>query len=175
MSLAPDASPGERATLRLGAPPDAKRVAVPGTEFEVQVNRAQQGHDTVLRLSIDREALEREVYESRTEAFRVVAAGDDAFAPPLDLLRYPVREGASWDWEGKVVYAGISRAAQAVVTVSRDGEELRSDVKLSLVADEGRPSLKRTFSFGFRKGHGVVRRAFGDVSARRPVGEPWRP
>ena len=171
----PDASPGGRAVLRLGTPPTSRRATVPATEFDVEVVRAQDGRDSVLRLLVGHEPLEREVYESRADAFRVVTAGDDGFAPPLDLLRYPARDGASWAWEGKVVYAGISREASARVTVGRDGDDLRSDVALSIRADQGRTPLERRLSFGFRKGHGVVRRAFGDVSSRRPVGEPWRP
>ena len=173
--LMPDASPGERATLRLGAPPTSKRGGVPAAEFEVGIVRARDGSDTVLKLFVGREPMEREIYESRAEAFRVVAAADDGFAPPLDLVRYPARDGASWAWEGKVLYAGISREATARVTLGHDGDELRSEVALSIQADAGRAPLERRFSFGFRKGRGVVRRIFGDVSSRRPVGEAWRP
>lgn len=174
-TLRPDASPGEKATLRLGAPPTDKRAALSAMEFEVGLRGGAHGAETFLTLSSGGEILEREAYESKPEAFRVVSTPDDAFAPPLDLLHYPVRDGATWNWEGKVVYAGISRDAHADVAISRDGDDVRSGVALFVEADAGRPEIKRNLAFWFRKGKGVIARAFGDASSRRPVGEPWRP
>ena len=169
--LAPNALPGEKATLRLGE----STKALPAAEFEVGISKSADGSDAILKLSVGGETIERETYESRPEAFRAVAVGEQAFAPPLDLLRYPVRDGAAWGWRGKVVYAGVSRDGSAGVAVSKDGGDVRSDVRLSIATDPGRPDLVRSLSFGFRKGHGVVRRAFGGVSSRWPVGEAWRP
>ncbi len=174
-SLMPERSPGPKATLRLGGPPTDKRAALSAMEFEIALDRRTQGSDVSFDIRSDGETLEREIYESKPKAFRVVSAGDDTFAPPLDLVRYPVREGAAWDWQGKVVYAGISREAHADVAISRDGDDVRSGVTLLVSADPNRPEIKRSLAFWFRKGKGVVARSFGDASSRRPVGEPWRP
>ena len=174
-ALAPDASPGTTATLRLGAPPTDKRGALSTTEFEVTVAREAHGSDVSFRLLSGGEALEREVYESRPSAFRIVSAADDTFAPPLDLLRYPAREGDAWNWKGKAVYAGVSRDARADVRVSSQGGDVRSDVTLFVDTDSGRPPIRRDLVFWFRKGKGVVARSFGETSSRRPVGEAWRP
>lgn len=171
-TLMPQASPGEAATLRLGA---ATGKGAAATEFPVTLRSRREGSASTLELVTGGETLERETYEARAEAFRVVAAGDDSFAPPLDLLRYPVREGDVWEWQGKVIYAGVSREAHAKVKVAKEGEEIRSDVALSVAADPGRPELQRRLTFWFRRGKGVVRRSFGDVSSRYPTGEAWRP
>ncbi|RYG27220.1 hypothetical protein EON82_00030 [bacterium] len=173
--LGPDASPGTAATLRLGGGDPAKpsKGAAAATEFDVVVAHRKQGTEVTVTLQVQGETLEQEVYESSPEAFRLVTATDDSFAPSIDLLRFPAREGASWEWDGKVVYAGVSRPASATVTLSKHGEELLSAVHLKISADPGRPELQRDLKFWFTKGKGVVRRSFGEVSSRRPAGDAW--
>ena len=173
--LAPDASPGLKATLRLGSPPTDKKGSTTAMEFETTVERHAQGAEIAYKLLSGGEVLERETYESKPDAFRIVSTADEAFSPPLDLLRYPVREGAAWNWEGKVVYGGISRDGQADVTISSDGGDVRSVVALAIEAEGSGPEIRRKLVFWFRKGQGVVARSFGEASSRRPVGEPWRP
>ena len=164
--LAPDALPGARATLRLGG-------AVRGyaaMEMEVALLRGTEGGNVVVKLLAHGEAVERETYAPSPTAFRAVAVADQAFSPPLDLVRFPARAGDAWDWTGEATYAGKARAARARAALSGEGGEVRCDVALMV---EG--MTEQRLSFGFRKGRGVVRREFGDVSARRPAGEPWRP
>lgn len=165
--LKPGASPGATATLRLGSSLT--------TEFEVTLRQHTAGPEVVLELMSGGETLEREVYDAQAQAFRLVAAADDGFAPPIEIVRYPAHDGDVWDWKGKVVYAGSTHDANATITLSKDGEAIRSVVDLKVSADEGRPDLERSMKFWFEPGKGVVRRAFGDVSSRRPSGEPWRP
>ena len=74
-----------------------------------------------------------------------------------------------------MTYAGTPRDARADVVVAQAGEEILSEVTLFVATDVGRPELKRSLKFWFRKGQGVARRAFGDVSARFPQGETWPP
>ena len=173
--LQPDASPGAIATLRLGAgdPKKPAKGSIASTEFDVNLLHKKQGSEVNIVLQVLGETLEREVYESTPEAFRILTATDDSFAPGIDLLHFPARDGASWEWSGKVVYAGVSRPATARITLSQDSKELLSDVRLKISADPGRPELQRQIRFWFSKGTGVVRRAFGDVSARRPAGGEW--
>jgi len=164
--LAPETSPGEKAILRLGASA--------ATEFEVGLETRKEGASLEIDLTANGESLEREAYESTGSEFRVVTAGVDSFAPGIDLLRYPVREGGSWRWDGKVAYAGASRPAHGQVSVRKEGAEIRSEVRLFVSVDPGRPEIERRMTFWFHKERGVVRRAFGDVSSRRPVEDAWR-
>ena len=173
-ALAPGASPGARATLRLGAPPTDGRNGPSAMEFDVDVRRSVEGEETVLKLVTGGEVIERETYESSPRAFHLVSTGEDAFVPPLDVLRFPVRSGAPWDWRGKVVYAGRTRDASARIAARMDGEDVRSDVDLTILPSEG-GARERRLTFWFRKGRGVIARQFGNGSSRRPVGEPWRP
>lgn len=173
-ALSPGANPGEAATLRLGAPPTDKRDAPSAMEFDVRVERAVEGDETLLKLVTGGEVIERETYESSPEAFRLVSTGEDTFVPPLDVMRFPIWSGEPWEWRGKVVYAGRTREASARVEGSRDGEDVRSDALLKIEASEG-GIRERRLAFWFRKGRGVVARQFGNGSSRRPVGEPWRP
>ena len=173
-ALAPGASPGKRATLRLGAPPTDERNGPSAMEFEVGIVRTVEGSETSFKLITGGETIERETYESSPGAFRLVSTGEDTFVPPLDVMRFPVRDGETWDWRGKVVYAGRTRDASARLTAKRDGEDVRSDVALTIVASEG-GRRDRRLTLWFRKGQGVVARQFGNGSSRRPVGEPWRP
>ncbi len=165
--LAPEASRGEAASLRLGGQP--------AVAFEVALRHSRKGSTVSVELLTGGEVLEREEYRGDDRAFGVIRAGDETFSPPIDLVRYPARAGESWRWAGEVAYAGARRSAQAVVTLGRDGGDLRSDVALLVANDAGRPDLKRALTFDFRRGGGVVRRAFGGVSARFPKGETWRP
>ena len=175
-ALKPDANPGSRATLRLGAgdPKKPPRGAIASTEFEVGLVYKKEANEVTIVLQVLGETLEREVYETQPDVFRILTATDDSFAPGIDLVRFPAQPGATWEWSGKVVYAGISRPATAQISLSQDGKDLLSDVRLKILADPGRPELQRQLRFWFSKGKGVVRREFGDVSARRPVGEEWQ-
>lgn len=174
--LQPDANPGAKAVLRLGAgdPKKPAKGAIASTEFEVGLVHKKQGSEVTIALQVLGENLEREVYETSPEAFRILTTTEDSFAPGIDLIHFPAKPGESWDWDGKVVYAGVSRPAKAQITLSQDGKDLLSDVRLRISADPGRPELQRQLRFWFSKGKGVVRRAFGEVSSRRPAGEEWQ-
>lgn len=167
--LRPEAAPPAAATLRLGAKGNVTPV-----EFDATLSRSNVPPEVTLSLRTNGETLEREVYESSSGAFRAVGVGDDGFAPSLDLVRYPARDGDAWGWRGRLTYAGASRPADASVSLTRDGGDLRSDVRLHVSADPRLPRIERRLSFWFRKGGGVVGRSSGDVS-RRPKGEAWRP
>lgn len=173
--LTPEADPGPKALLSLGISAAAPKNSPPTTEFPVAIVRRHEGSETSLSLLTGGEAIEREIYDVRDGHFRVVAAGEGTFAPPLELLRPPVAEGPAGTWKGSLVYAGISREAHASVEAHRDGKDVRIDVALLVATDPGRPPLRRNLTFWFRKGRGVVRRSFAEVSSRRPPEEPWQP
>lgn len=167
--LKPDAAPGERAVLRLGE----EKSSVQPTQFEVVVNASRSGAELTLTLNAQGETIERERYDANAERFRVLEAADNTFAPPIGLLRYPVKDGSESEWRGKVVYAGISRPAHAKIDVAKDGDDIKAAIKLSIEADPGRREVEQNLEFWIGPGKGVIRRSFGDTSVRYPVGESW--
>ncbi|RYG20015.1 hypothetical protein EON82_20745, partial [bacterium] len=98
----PDANPGSEASLRLGGP--QTRGVPPPTVFDVDLIQARKGDEISVTLRTQGETIEREVYGDDGKTFTLLTAGDDAFAPGIDLLRFPVKEGDAWRWEGKVLY-----------------------------------------------------------------------
>lgn len=171
--LKPDAAPGEQARLIFGSPKGEKGAL--STEFDVTVRH--EAHDKTVSIDLETqgETVERELYETSSDAFRLVSTSEDSFAPGIDLLHFPAKEADEWSWDGKVSYGGISRPAQATIKVKKEGSGLVSEVALKIQADAGRPDLDRTLKFWFEKDKGVVRRSFGEVSIRQPVGDSWQP
>lgn len=177
-TFVPEANPGSAATLRLGPRPRADGKPVKGmvaTEFDVSLERSQVGREVTLLLRTQGETIEREIYEIGDSSFRVLRAGDDAFVPGIDLLHFPTRNGDIWSWQGKVLYAGISRPAHAEVSISKEGADVRSGVRLFMGVDANRPEVERNLTFWLRQSKGVIQRSFSDVSSRRPTEEPWHP
>jgi hypothetical protein len=172
-TLKPETNPGPGATLRLGAP--QKKGTPPPTEFDVDLVQIQKGDEISITLRTQGETIEREVYQDGEKSFRILSTSDDTFAPGIDLLRFPVKEGDAWDWKGKVLYAGISRPATAEISAAKDHEDIRIDVELGIKLDEGRLVRERRLQFWFRKGKGLIARSFGEVSARRLRSESWPP
>lgn len=172
--LQPAASPGEKAVLRLGDGKTGKGT-VAQTQFEVTLRYEKKAEGVSIELFTQGESIERELYEATPNAFRILSASEDTFSPGIDLVRFPAHDGQDWEWNGKVIYAGISRPAQAKVHLKKEGTGLSSEVALKIQADPGRPDLQRRLRFSFEKDKGVVRRSFGDVSTRLPVGGTWLP
>lgn len=172
--LRPGGSPGKNAILRLGDGKTGKGTVAP-TEFPVTLRYEKKGESVSIELLTQGESIERELYEATPTAFRILAATEDTFAPGIDIVRFPAHDGQDWEWNGKVIYAGISRPAQAKVHLKKEQPGLACEVNLKIQADPGRPDLLRRLRFWFEKDKGVVRRSFGDVSTRLPVGDTWLP
>ncbi len=172
--LQPSANPGEKATLRLGDGKTGKGTVAP-SEFGVTLRYEKKAETVSIELLTQGESIERELYEATPSTFRILSASEDAFSPGIDLVRFPAHDGQDWEWNGKVIYAGISRPAQAKIHVKKEEPGLVCEVNLKIQADPGRPDLQRRLRFWFEKDKGVVRRSFGDVSTRLPVGDTWLP
>lgn len=126
------------------------------------------------------QVIESEEYRLSDRAFSVSDAGGERYEPPIDLIRYPMRVGDGWHWEGEIRTGPAGHRAQAKVsTASEDltmkGETLHNvlRVEVELAIDSGIPSQpsKRMLRFEITPSMGVIKRAFGDYSVRGPVDE----
>lgn len=159
----PDATPGEKAKLVLA-----------GTELPVEVKRRMDGKEVVLELWAHGEIVQQERYLSSPEAFSLVMAGGERYEPALTLLKFPMEIGDAWEWKGKLSAGDIQREATAKITTSSMQvyvPEPESGVKVTvdMSLDSGAPTpAKRTLTFWFVEGRGVVKREFGSGSTREP-------
>lgn len=165
--LKPDGNPGPNAVLRLMT-----------TDIPVEVNQKSDGKTVTLELVVRGELFEEEKYVTTIERFELLQAASESFDPPLTLLKFPLEEGAKYDWKGRLKMGEltIGPEATATVTVRNDkmnekgyaGEAVLSLVELSF--DGGAPTkATRTLKFWFVKGKGVLKREFDKGSARLPI------
>jgi hypothetical protein len=164
--LAPESDFGKKAVLLLAGASYPVSVALSRTDGQFSVRLVSNGED-----------LEEEDYRSEPEAFELTEADEERYAPPLPLLRFPMRVGDTWTWNGTMTSGGIGREASAMVHSTTDRlfvSELPHDtikvaVDILLDANPGRPPLKRQLAFWFEPGHGMIKRAFGSASVRQPA------
>jgi hypothetical protein len=163
--LKPDANPGPKAVLRLLT-----------TDIPVDVNHKANGKEVTFELFAKGELLEKEQYLSTIERFELLQAASESFDPPLTLLKFPLEEGAKYDWKGRLKMGEMGPDATATITVRNDkmnekgyaGEAVLSLVQLEF--DGGAPTkATRTLKFWFVQGKGVLKREFDKGSARLPV------
>lgn len=158
-----DALPAEKAKLVLA-----------GTEIPVEVKRRSEGTEVILELWAHGEIVQQERYESAKDAFSLKVAGGEHYEPPLPLVKFPMEIGASWRWKGAMIAGERSHSAQGSVTTSTEQvyaptPEAAVKVEVALELDSGGPvAAKRTLTFWFVEGRGVVKRAFGAGSTREP-------
>lgn len=158
-----DALPGDKAKLVLA-----------GTEIPVEVKRRSEGTEVILELWAHGEIVQQERYQSLQDAFSLKMAGGEHYEPPLPLVKFPMEIGANWKWEGQMVAGERSHKAQGTVTTRAEqvyapAPESAVKVEVALELDSGGPvPAKRTLTFWFVEGRGVVKRAFGAGSTREP-------
>lgn len=169
------------ADVEPGASPGAKAVLViAGTRVPVEVVHRREGNQVLLLLNRHGQTFEREVYEETEKFFRLIEAADDRFVPGVDLLRFGDEAGLTWEWQGQIVTAGISKPASATVTASSSKvfvesvpvSAVQSVVLLKIRADANLPPIERKLTFWFGKGKGVLKREFGEsYSVREPASD----
>ena len=165
-SIRPELAPAPKALLRLA-----------GVKVPVEVKYAVVKNQVNVQLFAHGEVFEKEGYITDPEAFRLQEAADGTYAPPLDLLRFPMHVGDKWSWSGRMVTGGISRPTKATVTTSTGKvyagalgmDAVQVNVDLEIYADPGRSPSKRKLSFWFVPQKGLVRREFGTESIREPA------
>lgn len=163
-NLRPDANPGQKAVLVLG-----------GIPVPVEVRASSQGEYLTFQLVAHDVVLEEERYRRRQDGFDLIAAAGEAYSPPLPLLKFPMSVGDSWEWKGKLEIGAPPTPARAVVSTSseplnvssRSDSSLKVHVRLQIEGGGPKPA-ERSLSFWFVPGKGLLRREFGQSSARIP-------
>lgn len=163
--LQPEAFPGTDAEL-----------LIQGTHVPVKLSQQKKDLSTTLTLAVHDEPFEVESYRSMSDSFELVSAAGETFTPPLDLLRFPLEVGSTWDWKGTMGF-GSAYPATAVVTTANDSLDLgvpTSSIKVlvAITIEANGPDklpAHRDLSFWFVPGKGVVKRDFGAGSIRQPL------
>lgn len=161
--LNPSAQPGVKANLLL------RDITVP-----VTLQRTQLKDRVELALVSEGRPIEVEVYKETPTEFQFMGvrlgetdASGDFYQPPLQLLRFPMSVGDSWDWAGSNVSGAIATKGTAKIKTSADGDLLKVQVDIEL--DSGGPKpASSTRIFWFAPKRGVIKREFGQFSARTP-------
>jgi hypothetical protein len=164
----PDAAPGKKGKLRLA-----------GAVVPVEVVPRKKGADFTLELRAHGSVFDSESYVSTEDAFSLRYAALEHYAPPIDLVRFPMNVGDEWEWTGTMTTADEPRKAKAKLTssivkslvqgVSR--QAVKVDVALTILPNGPGDTIERTLSFWFVEGKGIVRREFGTESIREPAEE----
>jgi hypothetical protein len=167
--LRAEVQPGKTALLTMGG------VAVP-----VELSQEQTGDTIVLKMKAHGASVDWETYESTVARYSVKYAEGETYSPAVDLIRYPMRVGDSWDWSGSMVAAGQKRPAKALIQTSAAKLTLAEGpvpavkvaLRLSMPATATMPAAERTLSFWFVENRGLLRREFGTESIREPGAAP---
>ncbi len=156
--------------------PESAHLVLAGTRLPVTAKTTRAGSELRIELLAHSVVLETEQYSVSEQEFGLVNAAAERYAPALPLLRFPMRIGDSWSWEGRLEMADISRNASAKITSAKDrlnvegfdDEAVRVLVELSI--DSGGPTpAKRELAFWFVPQRGLLKREFGQASSRVPV------
>ncbi len=153
-TLKPDALYDAKATINYG-----------GTVVNVKLERQAENDLVKFVLWSYGQALETETYRSTPDAFSLVAI-DEQFDPPLDLLRFPMHLGDSWEWQGNLTTGAVVHHATATVKTAADQlflqksagiETVKSEVTLQIDSGSPNPAV-RVLKFWFTRGRGIVKR-----------------
>ncbi|MGV3617581.1 MAG: hypothetical protein ACO1SV_19830 [Fimbriimonas sp.] len=159
------------------APPKDSILTISGSPFKVKVVTERHGtHFQIVALN-DGQEFDREQYEDSVQAFRLLQAGGEHYEPPIDLLRFPMTVGETWDWKGQIVANGNPKLAEAQIQTSDEKqyvsgapvEAVQVRVTLSFPAVGGDEPARRVLTFWFAKEKGLFRRQYDWVSVREPA------
>ena len=158
------------ASLSLNQFEQSSMLTVGGRSIPVQVKVTRQVDLITLQLISRDSEFEREVYKVVADKFCLVQGGGTTFEPPLPLLRFPLRLGDGWEWQGVMAAGDNSNKARAQIITLREPifvppiDSLR--VRVSLAIDPHK-APNRELSFWFAEDRGLVQRKFG-ASLRGP-------
>jgi hypothetical protein len=167
---------------RLGpAEPPLGRAVVhlSGSPFEVELRTERDQNKFRIVLLKDGTEFDREEYVDSFEAFLMSRAAGEFYEPPMELLRFPMQVGDSWQWEGSIRSGDDAQPAKATVETAEDTQyvhgapvqAVRVRVLLSFGSGEQIPVSKRTLTFWFAPKHGLFRRQYDTVSIREPAAQ----
>ena len=159
--LQPGAAPGSKANLVL------KDIQIP-----VTVTHKTKDNEVILTLETAGVPFEIERYLNEPKQFSFVGlqladteASGEFYQPPVPLLKFPMNIGDSWEWSGKSVSGDQPHKGRAKITTSSQTSLVKVQVDLELESGGPNPA-KRTLTFWFSPGKGVVKREFGESSSR---------
>lgn len=166
--IQPDALYAEDAVVNYG-----------GIPVKVKMTRKVEGSTINFDLIAYNEALDTEVYKLVADAFSVVSVNGETFKQPIPLLKFPMRIGDTWTWEGELVSGSTPSKVKSVIRTSQESlllekwgsiETIKSVVTLNIDSGVQTPAV-RTLTFWFAFGpnlHGIVQREFGKDTSRKP-------
>ena len=158
--------PGDKAMLRMA-----------GIDIPVKIKAVRHEEQVALVLIANDVVMDREVYHRDDKELGIAFGAGEAFSPPIPLMRFPMRVGDTFDWNGVMMSNNRARGARAKVTSAvaktdtGEGTEtgIRVQVALDIMPEQKGPSIKRSMTFWIVEGKGVVRREFASDSVREPV------
>jgi len=138
--------------------------------IEADAKMTVDGTTRTIKIFKDGVPIEEEVYVVTTELVAVKSMGTgETFEPPLPLIKFPMSVGDSFDWEGKIVFAGHELEGKAKSVTSRDTPDLATGpretlkVAVELEISDGSPKpATRKLEYWFAEGVGPVRRDYGN-------------
>lgn len=163
------------------APPREANLILNGTVIPVTLKETRKDNSIVYQWLVDdaeesgkpAEA-ESEKYFSTADVFSFSATAHEQYDPAINLIKYPLNVGDSWDWAGEVIVGKTRRKATAKVTTSADPLNLPNDkisallVKVDLVYGGTANPAARELKFWFKPGEGLIRRELWASSTREP-------
>jgi len=167
-SLKPDASPPKQADIILA-----------GTSIAVELQETRKNNELILVWMVDPNTeaggpveVEREKYFYSDSIFSFAGTGHEKYDPPINLIRYPLEVGATWDWSGKIISGQTTNLAKAKISTSPDSPNLASGkvntllVKVVLEYVNTTSPMARELKFWFKPGEGIIQRDLWDSSTR---------
>jgi hypothetical protein len=138
--------------------------------IEAEAKMTVDGNTRTIKIFKDGVPIEEEVYIVTTEQISVKSMGTgETFDPPLPLIKLPMSVGDTFDWTGKIVFAGHELEGKAKAVTSRDTPDLATGpretlrVAVELEISDGSPKpATRKLDYWFAEGVGPIRRDYGN-------------
>ena len=163
------------------APPKEANLVLNGTEIPVTLIEKRDGNSITYTWMVDegRESgdpveVESEKYFFTGDLFSFSATAHEKYDPAINLIRYPLNIGDTWEWNGEVITGKTRNKATATIATRSDPLNLPGGkvstllvtVKLNYL-EITEPS-SRELKFWFQPGAGLIRRELWASSTRTP-------
>jgi hypothetical protein len=162
-------------------PPKLANIILSGTSIPVvlQEKRTQNVITYTWIVDSNKESgepveVESEKYFFNGKLFSFAATAHEQYNPPINLIRYPMTVGDTWEWAGDVIFGKTKAKAKATITTS--AEEVNLDtgkfsalkVNVEVNFEANSAPKKRELTFFFKPGEGLIRRELWASSTRTP-------
>lgn len=163
------------------APPKEANLILNGTVIPVTLRETRKDNSITYSWIVDDAGesgepveVESEKYFASHELFSFSATAHERYNPAINLLRYPLTVGDTWDWNGEVIVGVSKRKASAKIETSAAQLNLPNTkittllVKVTLTYEATQSPGTRELKFWFKPGEGLVRRELWGSSTREP-------